>query len=262
MVSYDPNRDAYVILGVAVDATQEEIERAFRQAALTWHPDKSPAPDAAERFQEMLAVARVLRDPALRRDYDLQRIAFHGPRARARRAAPREPPGPYVPMRAPPAWLAERVRIHFDAALFGLDAPRRASRTQRVTLGLALVALGTCLGTGELMYLALAFVLWGYSRLLATPPVEGLLSWAKIVPGRKLAEYHALDQRLGRYDRIDVPFAQLAIAVVRARRGQLRVEIRGFPREAVPVLHTTRDPMEAERYAREAGDWLQLPRAA
>ena len=39
------------ILGVPYNASQAEIRKAYRQLALTYHPDRNPSPDAAEQFR-------------------------------------------------------------------------------------------------------------------------------------------------------------------------------------------------------------------
>ncbi|PRW61135.1 domain containing [Chlorella sorokiniana] len=56
--------------------SQDEIKRAFRRAALRWHPDKQEVADEAgrraarERFQQIRAAYETLRDPERRRAYD------------------------------------------------------------------------------------------------------------------------------------------------------------------------------------------------
>jgi len=67
----DPARDYYEILGVAREATQDEIKRAFRRLARRHHPDVNPEdPDAEGRFKEVAGAYEVLRDPDRRRQYD------------------------------------------------------------------------------------------------------------------------------------------------------------------------------------------------
>lgn len=256
MLSYDPDSDAYLILGIDSDATQKEVEAAFRKAALTWHPDKSPAPDAAERFLDVQQAGKLLRNKRTRQAYDRLRTVHLGRRARPR---PRKrPPEPFVPMRPPPAWLADKVKVHYDAVLLTLEIPRKRPFMAHVASAAALVTLGGAIFTGAPLLGALALVMWAFGRVLVTPPHQGLLAWAKIIPGRKRAEYHALDQRRHRYDRLEIPFHRLSVVIV-AAVSEFRVEIAGFPRAAKPVLYRTDSIETAQRYAREAGQWLQLP---
>lgn len=65
------NRDFYQVLGVGRDASQAEIKRAYRQAALKYHPDRNPGnPEAEERFKEAAEAYSVLGDPERRARYD------------------------------------------------------------------------------------------------------------------------------------------------------------------------------------------------
>jgi curved DNA-binding protein len=63
-------RDLYAVLGVPRTADQDEIQRAYRKLARTYHPDVNPDPDAADRFKEISAAYDVLSDPETRRRYD------------------------------------------------------------------------------------------------------------------------------------------------------------------------------------------------
>jgi molecular chaperone DnaJ len=63
-------RDYYDVLGVARSAAPEEIKRAYRQAAMKYHPDRNREPDAADRFKEAAEAYEVLSDTSRRERYD------------------------------------------------------------------------------------------------------------------------------------------------------------------------------------------------
>lgn len=127
--------DFYEILGVARDATVEEIQRAYRKLARSYHPDVNKDPGAERRFQEVAEAYDVLSDPETRRRYDAFGPDFRqvpegvdpGTRARARRGggAPRDGGDEEV-------WASRpfESEIDFDDLLSGLfgSAARQSRR--------------------------------------------------------------------------------------------------------------------------------------
>ncbi len=63
-------KDYYSIMGLARDASAEDIKRAHRQLARRYHPDVSKEPDAEARFKDLSEAYEVLRDPQRRAAYD------------------------------------------------------------------------------------------------------------------------------------------------------------------------------------------------
>lgn len=64
-------KDYYEVLGVSRDASTEEIKKAYRQAALKYHPDRNPGnKEAEEKFKEAAEAYSVLIDPEKRSIYD------------------------------------------------------------------------------------------------------------------------------------------------------------------------------------------------
>src|SRR6202795_4043846 len=63
-------RDYYELLGVERAASETEIKKAFRALARELHPDVSAAPDAQERFREVVEAYEVLSKSETRDLYD------------------------------------------------------------------------------------------------------------------------------------------------------------------------------------------------
>jgi curved DNA-binding protein len=83
-------KDYYATMGVARDATAEQIKQAYRKLARQYHPDVSKEPDAEARFKEVGEAYEVLRDAEKRAAYDQ---LGSGPR-------------PGEPFQPPPDWGA------------------------------------------------------------------------------------------------------------------------------------------------------------
>src|SRR5260370_39903825 len=64
------DRDFYQILGVSRDASQQDIQRAYRKLARQYHPDVNADPAAEERFKDVSEAYDVLSDPQTRSRYD------------------------------------------------------------------------------------------------------------------------------------------------------------------------------------------------
>jgi len=63
-------KDYYEILGVPRNADLEQIKKAYRKLAHSYHPDVSKAPDAEARFKEAAEAYATLKDASKRAAYD------------------------------------------------------------------------------------------------------------------------------------------------------------------------------------------------
>jgi DnaJ-class molecular chaperone len=72
--------DPYKVLGVARDASDEEIRRAYRKLAKQLHPDLNPNNHASaeERFKKVSAAYDIIGDPEKRKQYDRGEIDAGG----------------------------------------------------------------------------------------------------------------------------------------------------------------------------------------
>ncbi len=67
----EQKRDYYEVLGVSKTATADEIKKAYRKAALKYHPDRNPGnKEAEEKFKEAAEAYDVLSDADKRQRYD------------------------------------------------------------------------------------------------------------------------------------------------------------------------------------------------
>ena len=134
-------KDYYQTLGVARDATPDDIKRAYRKLARKYHPDVSKERDAEARFKEIGEASEVLRDPEKRAAYDAAGSQWERQQATGRA------PGREQDFQPPPGWdagfefsgrgdgdgagdpLGGRDHSDFFEALFGRAA--RAAQSRR-----------------------------------------------------------------------------------------------------------------------------------
>jgi curved DNA-binding protein CbpA len=65
-----PKQDYYSLLGLTRDASQEEIKRAYFEAARKLHPDTNTAAGETELFLDVQQAYEVLSNPNRRMQYD------------------------------------------------------------------------------------------------------------------------------------------------------------------------------------------------
>ncbi|MBY0338339.1 MAG: molecular chaperone DnaJ [Acetobacteraceae bacterium] len=64
-------RDYYEVLGVARDASEEDLKKAYRKLAMKWHPDRNQGDKTAEaKFKELNEAYDTLKDADKRAAYD------------------------------------------------------------------------------------------------------------------------------------------------------------------------------------------------
>lgn len=66
----DTFKDYYLILGIDINASPEEIKTAYRRMSLKWHPDKNPDQDVTSKMQDINEAYAILKDPLKRNRYD------------------------------------------------------------------------------------------------------------------------------------------------------------------------------------------------
>jgi molecular chaperone DnaJ len=60
----------YAILGVAPNASDDDIKKVYRSLAMRYHPDRNQAPGAEARFKAVTKAYEILSDPVKRDDYN------------------------------------------------------------------------------------------------------------------------------------------------------------------------------------------------
>jgi len=79
----------YGILGVSLQASQEEIKKAYRKLALQFHPDRNRGNRQADhKIREVNAAYEILGDPEARKTYDRLRLGYVEPMGSRRNTEP------------------------------------------------------------------------------------------------------------------------------------------------------------------------------
>ena len=60
----------YTVLGVAPNASDEDIKKVYRSLAMRFHPDRNDAPGAEVRFKSITKAYEILSDPVKRDEYN------------------------------------------------------------------------------------------------------------------------------------------------------------------------------------------------
>src|ERR671928_521111 len=115
-------RDYYEVLGLPRTADDGEIKRAFRRLARELHPDVSDAPDAQDRFREVVEAYEVLSKRETRELYD--RFGHAGLRS-----------GGFAPTQFDFGSLSDLFSAFFGDDLFGVGGRSRRSPGGGVAVG-------------------------------------------------------------------------------------------------------------------------------
>src|SRR4051812_25959188 len=115
-------RDYYEVLGVARDAPEQEIKKAFRGLARRLHPDVSDEPEAGARFREGSEAYEVLSNAETRQLYD--RFGHAGLRS-----------GGFTPTHFDVGNLGDLFSAFFGEDLFGGAARGAAGRARGGDVG-------------------------------------------------------------------------------------------------------------------------------
>ena len=83
-------KDYYTILGIAPNATQEEIKKAYRTQSKRWHPDKNPGVDTTAMMQDINEAYNILKDTITKTRYDAEYAKYNSTKFELKKTAKEE----------------------------------------------------------------------------------------------------------------------------------------------------------------------------
>ena len=106
-----PTLNYYAVLEVSLQASQEEIKKAYRKLALQFHPDRNQGNRQAEqKIREVNAAYEILGDSDARKAYDRMRLGHVGPTVSRQEEETEEAPSPSVVLQRMEGTLCEEAR--------------------------------------------------------------------------------------------------------------------------------------------------------
>ena len=153
--------DPYAVLGIARDASDQQIQRAYRRLAKRYHPDLHPDARTSQQMRRINQAWEILSSPGSRARYDaesaLRRSAsFEHWSAPAHRSAPASPPPPQTWGTAWGSSSTARTRPRPAAGPYDDDGPGWLAVAGTVALSLLLfVALFSGILPGPLLGIVL-----------------------------------------------------------------------------------------------------------
>jgi len=133
-------KDPYEILGVARNASREQIRKAYRQKARELHPDRHPDdPEADNRFKDVTAAHDLLSDSKKRKAFDHGGTDMYGNRnQRARAGSGKHPFDRFFRQRTGRGGGGFKVRganVSYVLTIDFLEAARGATKRINMTNG-------------------------------------------------------------------------------------------------------------------------------
>lgn len=138
--------DPYAVLGIPRDASDQQVQRAYRRLAKRYHPDLHPDAQTSQQMRRINEAWETLSSPGSRAQYDAESAlprsaSFEHWSAPARRSAPASPP----PQTWNTAWASPSTARTY---------PRRAARPYD-DAGPGWLAVAGTVAVGLLLFVAL-----------------------------------------------------------------------------------------------------------